>query len=262
MHAPSEPDRAARSAAPLRALDIERHLADPGLKQAYVTPMFDLIAPRYDTFTRRFSFGLDRRWKRELLEHAASNVALNGRVADLAAGTGDLAFGLARARRDLYITTVDIAPRMIELARSRQQREQPGNVTLTAGDLGSLALATSSLDALLAGYAIRNAPDWRVAVSEAARVLRPGGHLFTLDFYRPDSRIWRPLFLRWLWTAGRLFGWVWHREPMAYGYIARSVDHFVSWRTFALALEASAFRVRSVRSFLGGGIALHHAVRR
>jgi hypothetical protein len=49
---------------------------------------------------------------------------------------------------------------------------------------------------------------------------------------------------------------------MAYGYIARSIDHFVSWRRFADALDAAGFRVLGVRRFLGGGIALHHAERR
>src|SRR5262245_39893059 len=76
----------------LRDLDVERHLSDPSLRQAYVTPMFDLIAPRYDDFTRVFSFGMDRGWKRQLIEMAATNSARNGRVADVATGTGDLAY--------------------------------------------------------------------------------------------------------------------------------------------------------------------------
>ena len=54
----------------LKDLDLERHLADPVLRQSYVTPMFDLIAPRYDDFTRTFSFGMDRGWKRSLVEMA------------------------------------------------------------------------------------------------------------------------------------------------------------------------------------------------
>jgi len=263
---PTTPDRGLtpRTDVRLGELDVEEYLSNPDLKQAYVTPVFDLIAPRYDAFTRGFSLGMDRHWKRNLVERAAAAVTLNGRVADLASGTGDLAFGLGRARRDVHVTAVDISPRMLALARARQAGDQGGatNEAITAGDLNALALATGSCDAITAGYAVRNAPDWRGAVAEAARVLRPGGHLFTLDFYRPESRIWRALFLRWLWTAGRIVGWVWHREPMAYGYIARSVDHFVSWRQFAKALDESAFRVVSVHRYLGGGIAFHHAVRR
>jgi ubiquinone/menaquinone biosynthesis C-methylase UbiE len=49
---------------------------------------------------------------------------------------------------------------------------------------------------------------------------------------------------------------------MAYGYIARSIEHFVSWTQFARTLEDAGFRMVAVRRFLGGGIAIHHAVRR
>src|SRR5687768_7160973 len=47
----------------LRDLDVERHLGNPEIRQAFVTPMFDLIAPRYDDFTRIFSLGMDQGWK-------------------------------------------------------------------------------------------------------------------------------------------------------------------------------------------------------
>jgi hypothetical protein len=55
----------------LGALDLAAHLADPARKQAFVTPMFDIIAPRYDDFTRLFSFGMDASWKREALAAAS-----------------------------------------------------------------------------------------------------------------------------------------------------------------------------------------------
>lgn len=246
----------------LRDLDIERHLADPTLKQSYVTPMFDLIAPRYDDFTRRFSFGMDGTWKRELLRSAADAVPRGGRVVDVASGTGDLAFRLARLRPDLQVTALDISPRMLALAEARRSREGSDNVTVAGGDLSALGLGSGSCDAVTAGYALRNAPSWRDALAELARVLRPGGRLLTLDFHRPESAAWRAIFLQWLWVAGRLVGWLWHREPMAYGYIARSIEHFVSADAFATALADAGFDVVAVRRYLGGGVAIHEAVRR
>lgn len=259
MPAPPQPDRPSPR---LGSLDVERHLADRALKQAFVTPMFDLIAPRYDAFTRRFSFGMDQGWKRVLLEEAARCVPRGGTVADVASGTGDLALGLGRSRPDLRIVALDLSARMVELAGPRARAHAPGNVAITRGDLDALPLGSASCDAMTAGYAVRNAPDWRGALRESARVLRPGGHLFTLDFYRPEARLWRSAFLGWLWGAGRLVGWMWHREPIAYGYIARSVDHFVSWRQFSMALDQAGFQVVSVRRYVGGGIAIHHAARR
>src|SRR5262245_12488648 len=102
----SRPDR-------LGELDLERHLNDPALRQSFVTPMFDLIAPRYDRFTRVFSFGMDRRWKETLVQEATASIVDNGSVADVATGTGDLAFALASQRPDLVVTATDVSGQML-----------------------------------------------------------------------------------------------------------------------------------------------------
>jgi demethylmenaquinone methyltransferase/2-methoxy-6-polyprenyl-1,4-benzoquinol methylase len=133
-------------------------------------------------------------------------------------------------------------------------------VTVSAGDQSALPFAGAALDAVTAGYALRNTPDWRASVAELARVIRPGGHLFTLDFYLPPSPAWRATFLGWLSVAGNTVGWWWHREPMAYGYIARSIAHFTTAGDFSATLEGSGFVSHRLR--LAGRIALHHAIRR
>jgi demethylmenaquinone methyltransferase/2-methoxy-6-polyprenyl-1,4-benzoquinol methylase len=259
---PTTPGDPLRRESGFAALDLEQHLADPALKQAYVTPMFDVIAPRYDAFTRTFSFGMDRRWKERLLAVASAALPRDAIVADLATGTGDLALGLAHARPDVRVIAMDVSMPMLAIARARRAGDGGLPVALAGGDMDALPVATASLDGVTAGYGVRNAPDWRRAISELARVTRTGGHLFTLDFYRPESRAWRAVFLRWLWTTGRLVGARWHGEPMTYGYIARSIDHFVSWQEFSDGLHAGGFRVGAVRRYVGGGIAMHHAVRR
>lgn len=248
--------------ATLRALDLEQHLGDPSLRQAYVTPMFDLIAPRYDAFTRVFSFGMDRRWKESLVAAARDSIPRGGIVCDGATGTGDLAFALGAARPDLHIAATDVSARMLLLAYTRRLRDGVTNVAVSAGDLGALPFPDASLDAVTAGYALRNTPDWRATLVELARVIRPGGHLFTLDFFLPRSPAWRAAFLGWLSVTGRAVGWWWHREPMAYGYIAASIRHFATATAFSGALVQSGFEVRGFQRRLGGGIAVHHAIRR
>ena len=244
----------------LKDLDLERHLADPVLRQSYVTPMFDLIAPRYDDFTRTFSFGMDRGWKRSLVEMAQATAPAHGIVTDVATGTGDLAFALRRLRPDLQIVGTDVSLQMLE--RARGNITAAAKVSIAAGDISALPFADASLDAITAGYALRNTPDWRRSLLELARVIRPGGHLYTLDFYLPTFAPWRASFLGWLAVAGRAVGWWWHREPMAYGYIARSIAHFTTAEGFTAELDRAGFTVASVQRRLGGGIALHHAVRR
>lgn len=246
----------------LRELDLERHLRDPALRQSFVTPMFDLIAPRYDRFTRVFSFGMDQGWKADLVQTAAAAIIPGGIACDVATGTGDLAFALSAARPDLAIAATDISTEMLVLALERRNRAASSMVSVAAGDIGALPFPSASLDAVTASYALRNTPDWRASIAELSRVLRPGGQLFTLDFFLPESRAWRWAFLGWLAAAGRAVGWLWHREPVAYGYIAASIRHFTTAAGFAGSLRDHGFDVRATDRRLGGGIALHHAVRR
>ncbi|MFI5311037.1 MAG: ubiquinone/menaquinone biosynthesis methyltransferase [Gemmatimonadales bacterium] len=243
----------------LRDLDLDRHLADPALKQRFVTPMFDLVAPRYDKFTRTFSYGMDQTWKAMLVSDLAARTPAGARILDLACGTGDLAFAVAAVIPGARVTGVDASARMIDLARERAST--PAAPAFVVGDMTHLDLADGTVDAISAGYAFRNAPDHLTALREAARVLRPGGVMVTLDFYRPASPLWRALLLGYLRAAGNTVGWWWHREPVAYGYIAPSIAAFVSWQEFNEALAATGFDVDRVRRFVLGGVAIHVSVR-
>lgn len=239
---------------------MDAMLRDPSRKQALVTPMFDLVAPRYDAFTRRFSLGMDARWKASVVRRAIAAAPRGARVLDVACGTGDITLAIARGRPDVTVIGLDASGAMLRLAEARRVRLAVPNVQLTGGDLGCLGLPNDSVDLITGGYAIRNAPSWEAAIHELARVLRPGGHLCTLDFFRPANPLWRSLFLSYLSAAGRVVGWWWHRAPMAYGYIARSIVYFTTIAGFNRALEAAGFRVVAVESHLGGGIAVHQAV--
>jgi demethylmenaquinone methyltransferase/2-methoxy-6-polyprenyl-1,4-benzoquinol methylase len=122
-----------------------------------------------------------------------------------------------------------------------------------------LPVRDAAVDAVTVGYGIRNAPDHGAALDEIGRVLRPGGLLLILDFYRPRNRLWRTLYLRYLAVAGRLYGWLWHRQSVAYGYVAPSIEHYLSWQDLSAALEDRGFVVKRVHRKLFGGIAIHVA---
>jgi len=262
-HRTEGPERPIR----LGALDVEAHLSDPERKQQFVTPMFDVIAPRYDTFTKMFSFGMDAGWKRDALKAATERAGRATNALDLACGTGDFVLALATALPELRVAGIDASPRMIDLAHARMNDATVAwpvrdRVSARVGDMMCIDVADGSVDLITAGYGVRNVPDAPTAVREMARVLKPGGTLVTLDFYRPELAWWRSLLLGYLSVAGNVVGWWWHRDAIVYGYISKSIEHFMSWQAFSALLEAEGFAVQRVVRHLGGGIAMHVATRR
>ncbi len=246
-------------------------MSDPTRKQAFVTPMFDLIAPRYDEFTRLFSFGMDAGWKRTAIRAATrdlmtmrdSPVQTEINVLDLAAGTGDVAVGIAREVARARVIAIDASESMIAAARVRlsaRDADVADRVTPRTGDMMQLEIDDASMDVVTASYGVRNVPTAAGALREMRRVLRTGGRLVLLDFYRPEPRVWRALLLWYLRQAGNTVGWLWHREPVVYGYIASSIDHFVSWQRMSAMLVDAGFRVECVERYLGGGVARHEAI--
>ena len=242
----------------LRTLDLGEHLRDPHRKQRFVTTVFEVIAGRYDRFTRLFSYGMDRSWKRELLAELRAVASPLPVVLDLACGTGDLALDTRAQAPNARVIGFDVARRMLAHATHRARATHTG-ARFAAADMTCLPVRDRSAHAVLAGYAIRNAPNPGSALREIARVLRQGGLLLTLDFYRPRNALWRRFFVGYLRLAGNVTGWLWHRQPVAYGYIAASIEHHVSWQDLSDLLTAHGFRVRRVSRKLLGGIAIHVA---
>jgi demethylmenaquinone methyltransferase/2-methoxy-6-polyprenyl-1,4-benzoquinol methylase len=240
----------------LRPDSLDSRIATPAGKRQYVRQLFATIADRYDLITMVLSYGQDRRWKQRLVNQAGARPGR--RALDLATGTGDLAF--AMARRGAAVIGLDITPRMIEIARAKASRSR-ARVAFAVGDMLALPLPDSSVDVVTTGYGLRNAADLTVALDEIRRVLRPGGLLLSLDFNRPDGDLVRGLYLRYLSLVGGALGWLLHRDPDTYRYIPASIRRYPGAAGVATLLEARGFADVRYDPVLGGLMAIHHARR-
>ena len=233
-------------------------LESPGSKGLYVRRLFATIADRYDLITVLLSFGLDASWKRRLVDHAGN---INGlRALDLACGTGDIAFELARRRAD--VTGLDITHRMVEIARSKNQSSPEPRIPspdFVVGDMMALPFADAQFDLVTTGYGLRNVPSLHGALEEISRVLRPGGLLLSLDFNRPTNGFVRAVYFGYLTVVGSLLGLVLHRDPDTYRYIPESLRRYPPAAAVAGMMRDAGLATAQSMPVLGGLMSIHKA---
>lgn len=92
---------------------------------------------------------------------------------ELGVGTGRIALP-ARAA-GCRVVGVDIAREMLQQARRLRDTQAGPLFALLQGDIARLPLRSDTFDAVLAVHVLHLVPDWRGALAEVARVLRPGG---------------------------------------------------------------------------------------
>jgi ubiquinone/menaquinone biosynthesis methyltransferase len=204
-------------------LKIGDRLHTPEKKKDYNEKVFSEVAPKYDFITRALSFWQDASWKRDLLKALPPQDA--PLCVDIACGTGDITFLLAKKYPRGRITGIDIAQPMMDIASTRNAY---GNVTFVNQDMSDLSFSTESVDILTGGYALRNAPNLSMAIDEIHRVLKPGGTAAFLDFSKPESPFLRRLEYWILKTWGSFWGLLLHGNHEVYGYIAESLQLYPS----------------------------------
>jgi ubiquinone/menaquinone biosynthesis C-methylase UbiE len=92
------------------------------------------------------------------------------------------------------VDAFDLDPRMIERAQKRLARRRD-RVKLWVGDASQIDASDASYDTVFDFGIIHHIPDWRQAVAEVHRVLKPGGRFYCEEVLRPfiAHPVWRRL---------------------------------------------------------------------
>ena len=226
-----------------------------------VNSLFGRIARRYDLANRLLSGGMDLWWRRRLV--AAVCRRSPTAVLDLATGSGDVAFNLARRLPpSTQIPGMDFCQPMLDEAEIKKKSAGAGpwaNVTFRLGDGLALPLADASCDALTISFGLRNLADRDRGLREMRRVLRPGGRLFVLEFSQPQAWF-RPFYFFYLrHVLPSLAGAVTGDRP-AYVYLNETIEQFPGRAALAEEIRAAGFTHVTSAGLTFGIVALHEAV--
>lgn len=224
-----------------------------------VQSMFAGIAGRYDLANRVLSGGLDVYWRRVLVKRVAA--CRPARVADLATGSGDVAFALKRRLGPaVAVEGYDFCRPMLDEA-DRKKADDPllAEIPFAFGDCLDLPMADDSLDVLTIAFGLRNLEERPRGLAEMRRVLRPGGKLFVLEFTQPDAWF-RPFYYAYLKTFLPLIARVLTGDKAAYDYLAGSIEHFPTKALLTEELSAAGFtQVRAI-GLSASIVAIHEAI--
>ncbi len=220
-----------------------------------VRRMFDRIAPGYDRMNTLMTLGLDRRWRRAAIAAACPKPGM--RIVDVATGTGPLARLAARAVGPTgEVIGVDVSEGMLAIARAATPDAASAPIRYLVGDALALPCADASADAALIGFGLRNVADYRGALAELRRVVRPGGRVVVLEVGEPRHPLPRLLNSIWFRGAvpllGRLAG-----QADAYRYLPDSVRAYPTPASVAAMLAATDLRDVAWRWLAGGLVTLH-----
>ncbi|MGZ3423453.1 MAG: ubiquinone/menaquinone biosynthesis methyltransferase [Polyangiales bacterium] len=199
-----------------------------------VRAMFDRIAPTYDLLNHLLSAGLDVRWR----TRAASELsgAPEGEILDLCAGTLDLSAAVERAHPSRRVVAVDFAAEMLERGRSKVKRTE-----IVVGDAMKLPFESGRFAGAICGFGLRNLSDPAAGIAEAARVLKPGGRLVILEFFRASHAVTKAFHAGFARVVLPAAGRVVARDSSAYAYLARSMASFLSRRELEDLFRAHGF---------------------
>lgn len=240
-------------------LDLKEHISSKENKQRYVNRLFETIAGRYDFFTAFMSYGMDRGWKRKLVDMAGLK---GGEVAlDLACGTGDITFEIASRLKQGRAVGLDITRSMLEIAERKRRESQTANVDFHRADIMHIPFGDGSFDCVTGGYALRNVPDVAGALSEIMRVLKPGGRFLSLDFGHPSNRLYRWLYLNYLIVVGSTVGLMLHGDMDTYRYIPETLKLYPGQRGVEKMMRSAGFVDTGFREFGGGIMAINYGAK-
>jgi demethylmenaquinone methyltransferase/2-methoxy-6-polyprenyl-1,4-benzoquinol methylase len=229
-------------------------------KQTLVNEVFHSVARRYDLMNDLMSAGLHRVWK-DLMINALNPPRADTPFAllDVAGGTGDIAFRSAKAAGSGFKATVcDINSEMLAVGRERAVAQHlDDRVSFVEGNAEELAFPGNTFDAYTIAFGIRNVPRIDRAMSEAFRVLRPGGRFLCLEFSTVDTpgldRIYDLFSFKVIPPLGRAVT----GDAESYQYLVESIRKFPRPAALAEMIGAAGFSRVGWQSFSGGIVALH-----
>jgi demethylmenaquinone methyltransferase/2-methoxy-6-polyprenyl-1,4-benzoquinol methylase len=228
-------------------------LVSPEEKTRRVGAVFSSVARRYDLMNDLMSGGLHRLWKDRFVARVKPRPGED--ILDMAGGTGDVAFRMAR--RGARVTVSDINGDMLEVGKQRAQRLGLEDLSWKVENAEQLSFENDSFDAYTIVFGIRNVTDIPSALGEAHRVLKRGGRFYCMEFSSSDwpgfSNVYEAYSSNVIPKVGKMVT----NDEESYRYLVESIRRFPRPAEFRAMVADASFVRAAAEPMLGGLVTIH-----
>ena len=225
-------------------------------KAGLVHGVFTNVASKYDVMNDVMSVGIHRLWKDAMMDWLAPRDGQ--RLLDVAGGTGDIAFRFLKRAPGAEAVVLDMTEQMLVEGRKRAEAEALSDrLDWTVGDAMALPFEDNAFDVYTISFGIRNVTRIADALSEAYRVLKPGGRLMVLEFSQLPNDGLQKLYDLYSFNVIPRMGQLIANDRDSYQYLVESIRRFPDQETFAGMIRDAGFGQVKYRNLSMGIAALH-----
>ena len=222
-------------------------------KKGLVENVFDQVYNQYDLMNDFMSFGIHRIWKKNMLN--MMNPSSKQKLIDVACGTGDIAkLFLDNVDKQSEITCVD--PNKGMISKGKEKLREFSNLNWIIAPAEKLPIKDNSFDFYTISFGLRNTKNLKKCLSEAYRVLKPGGRFLCLEFSKIQNSSLNFMYKNYskiIPLIGKLV--VGEKEP--YEYLIKSIENFLNQDELIELMKEQNFKKCSYRNLSGGIVSIH-----
>ncbi|KIX91517.1 ubiquinone biosynthesis methyltransferase UbiE [Staphylococcus microti] len=221
-----------------------------------VHEVFQNISGKYDRLNNIISFEQHKSWRKKVMKEM--NVQPGSIALDVCCGTADWTIALSHAvGHEGEVTGLDFSENMLKVGEQKTSAME--NIRLVQGDAMALPFDDNTFDYVTIGFGLRNIPDYKVALEEMYRVLKPGGMAVCLETSQPTMPVFKQGYQLYFKFVMPLFGKLFAKSKQEYEWLQQSAFDFPDRETLKKLFESVNFENVKVRSFTGGVAAMHLA---
>lgn len=225
-------------------------------KAGMVHGVFSNVASKYDVMNDVMSGGVHRIWKDAMMDWLAPRDGQ--RLLDVAGGTGDIAFRFLKRAPAAEAVVLDLTePMLIEGRKRAEAGKLADSLDWVVGDAMALPFEDNAFDVYTISFGIRNVTRIGDALSEAYRVLRPGGRLMVLEFSQLPNAAMQKAYDLYSFNVIPRMGKLIANDRDSYQYLVESIRKFPDQDTFAAMIRDAGFDLVKYRNMTLGVAALH-----